>query len=47
LNALQDAGLEAETTHYLKIAVVLKTRINDCFEKEGVGELYIIGKKGK
>ena len=47
LNALQDAGLGAETYHYLKIAVVLKTSIDECFEKEGVGEIYIVGKKGK
>jgi hypothetical protein len=46
LNALQDAALEAETIHFLKIAVVLKTSIDECLEKEGVGEIYIIGKKG-
>jgi hypothetical protein len=46
LDALQDAGLESETSHYLKIAVVLKTEIDGCSEKEGVGEIYIVGKKG-
>ena len=46
LNALQDAELEAESTHYLKIAVELKTSIDGCSAKEGVGEIYIIGKKG-
>ena len=47
LDALQDAGLEAETTHYLRIVVTLKTSVNGCSEKEGVGEIYIVGKKGK
>jgi hypothetical protein len=46
LDALQDAGLEPETTHYLTIAVVLKTEIDGCLGKEGVGEIYIVGKKG-
>ena len=46
LDALQDAALEPETSHYLKIAVVLKTDIYGCSEKEGVGEIYIVGKKG-
>ena len=47
LDALQAEELEAETTHYLTIAVVLKTSVNGCVEKEGVGEIYIVGKKGK
>ena len=47
LVALQDAGLEAETTHDLKIVVDLENPIGECFEKEGIGEIYIIGKKGE
>ena len=46
LEALQDAELEVDTYHYLKIVVELKTATNDCVEQEGTGELYIIGKKG-
>ena len=46
LDALQDAGLEPVTNHYLKIAVVLKTSVDGCFEKVGLGEILIIGKKG-
>jgi hypothetical protein len=46
LVALQDADLEAEAIHYIKIAVVLKTSVDGCSDKEGVGEIYITGKKG-
>jgi hypothetical protein len=47
LIALQEAGLEVDTFHNLKIAVTLKVSTDDCVEKEGVGEIYIVGKKGK
>ena len=47
LIALQEAGLEVDTTHDLKIVAGLKVPTDDCVEKEGVGEIYIIGKKGK
>jgi hypothetical protein len=46
LIALQDAELEVDTYHYLKIVVVLKNATVECDEKEGTGEIYIIGKKG-
>ncbi len=45
LKALQDAELEEDTVHYLKIVAVLKEISNECSEKEGTGELYIIGWK--
>jgi len=45
LKALQDTELEEDTLHYLKIVVVLKEITNGCGEKEGTGELYIIGEK--
>jgi len=45
LKALQDAELEEDTFHYLKIVTVLKEITDGCGEKEGTGELYIIGKK--
>ena len=45
LKALQEAELEEDTLHYLKIVVVLKEITNGCGEKEGTGELYIIGEK--
>ena len=47
LIALQDARLEADTYHYLKIVVELKEPSNGCVEQEGTGEIYIIGKKGE
>jgi hypothetical protein len=47
LIALQEAELEVDTIHDLKIVAGLKVRTDDCVEKEGVGEIYIIGKKGK
>ena len=43
LKALQDADLEEDTVHYLKIVAVLKEITDGCGEKEGTGELYIIG----
>jgi len=43
---LQDAELEVDTYHDLKIAVVLKENVDGCLEKEGIGEIYIIGKNG-
>jgi hypothetical protein len=46
LIALQDAELEVDTSHYLKIVVELKVVTDECVEKEGIGEIYIIGKKG-
>jgi len=47
LDAFQDAGLEAEMSHILRIAVILKkVDVDGCSEKEGEGEIYIIGKKG-
>ena len=46
LIALQDAELEVDTYHYLKIVVELKEPTDTCVEKEGTGEIYIIGKKG-
>ena len=46
LKALQDAELEEDTVHSLKIVAVLKENTDGCDEKEGTGELYIIGKKG-
>jgi hypothetical protein len=45
LIALQDADLEVDTYHSLKIVVELKDPIGECVEKEGIGEIYIIGKK--
>ena len=45
LIAIQDADLEVDTDHDLKIAVVLKTPTEECVELEGTGEIYIIGKK--
>ena len=47
LIALQNAGLEVDTAHYLGIIVQLKEPTDECVEKEGIGEIYIIGKKGK
>ena len=46
LKALQDAELEEDTVHYLKIVAVLKEIANSCDEKEGTGALYIIGEEG-
>lgn len=46
LDALQDAGLDVETYHYLTIVVELKEVVDECSAKEGIGEMYIIGKKG-
>ena len=46
LEALQNAELEADTFHDLKIAVILKEPSGGCTEKEGIGEIYIIGKNG-
>jgi len=46
LIALQDAELEADTYHGLKIVAELKVLTDECDEKEGTGEIYIIGKKG-
>jgi hypothetical protein len=46
LIALQDAELEVDTYHYLTIVVQLKETTDDCVEKKGTGEIYIIGKKG-
>ena len=46
LDAFQDASLGADTTHLLKIVVALKKDIDGCSEKEGTGEIFIIGKKG-
>ena len=46
LDALQAAELEAEAIHYIKIVVILKMSTDECSEKEGVGEIYITGKKG-
>ena len=46
LIALQDAELEVDTYHYLKIVVELKEPTYECDEKEGIGEIYIIGKRG-
>ena len=45
LEALQEANLEVDTYHYLKIVVYLKDPADECIE--GTGEIYIIGKKGK
>ena len=45
LEALQEANLEVDTYHYLKIVVYLKDPEGECIE--GTGEIYIIGKKGK
>ncbi|MGA1869589.1 MAG: hypothetical protein ACMUJM_13715 [bacterium] len=44
LVALQEAELETENIHYLKIVVELKEGTDECNEKEGLGEIYIIGK---
>jgi hypothetical protein len=46
LDALQDAGLEAETYHYLTIVVELEAVVGECSVKEGIGEMYVLGKKG-
>lgn len=46
LDALKDVGLIVDTFHDLKISVVLKADIDGCYEKEGVGGIYIIGKQG-
>jgi hypothetical protein len=47
LVALQDADLEVDTYHDIKIVVELKETTDDgCVEKEGTGKIYIIGKKG-
>jgi hypothetical protein len=46
LEALQDAELDADTYHDLKIVVELKEAVDECLEKEGTGEVYIVGKKG-
>jgi hypothetical protein len=46
LIALQNSKLEVNTFHDLKIVVELKTPTDGCDEKEGTGEIYIIGKKG-
>jgi hypothetical protein len=46
LVALQHAGLDVDTYHYLNIVVLLKETTDGCSEKEGIGEIYIIGKKG-
>ena len=46
LEALQDAKLDTESYHDLTIAVELKEPVNGCSAKEGIGEIYIIGKKG-
>jgi hypothetical protein len=46
LIAIQDAELEVDAYHYLKIIVELKEPTGECVEKEGTGEIYIIGKKG-
>jgi hypothetical protein len=45
LEALQAANLEVDTAHYLKVVAVLKQVVDDCAEKEGIGEVYVIGKK--
>ena len=37
LEALQNAELEPDTIHDLKIVVVLKEAVGDCEEKEGIG----------
>ena len=46
LIALQDAKLEVNTIHVLKIVAELKLITDECTEKEGTGEIYIVGKKG-
>jgi len=46
LNAFQDAELETDTFHDLKVVAVLKQPVGDCAEKEGTGEIYIIGHNG-
>ena len=45
LTALQDAELEVDSYHDLKIVAELKEFTDECVEKEGTGEIYIIGKK--
>ena len=45
LDALQDADLEVDTYHDLKIGVVLKVPNGLCLEQEGTGEIFIIGQK--
>jgi len=45
LIALQDADLEVETYHNLKIVVELKAPEDSCLEQEGTGEIYIISQK--
>ena len=47
LIALQLAELEVDTYHDLKIVVELKETTDECFEKEGIGVIYIIGKEAK
>lgn len=47
LVAFQDADLRVDTYHELKIVVELKeATTSGCIEQEGIGEIYIIGKKG-
>lgn len=45
LIALQNAGLEVDAYHDLKIVVELKEGTDECSEQEGTGEIYIIGKQ--
>ena len=45
LDALQDADLVVDTSHYLTIVAELKVPTTECVEKEGIGEIYIIGKR--
>lgn len=45
LNALQDADLDVNTYHDLTIVAELKVAVGECVEKEGTGEIFIIGKK--
>jgi len=47
LEAFQNAGLEADASHLLKIVALLKVPTDDCIEKEGTGDIYIVGKNGK
>jgi len=44
LDALKDADLARDTSHDLTIVAELKVPTSECVEKEGIGEIYIIGK---
>jgi hypothetical protein len=45
LIAFQVEELEVNMIHELKIVTTLKEPTDGCVEKEGIGEVYIIGKK--